>query len=118
MQEPTIICPKCHTEIKLTESLAAPLVESTRRQYEEKIAQKDADVRKREAAMQERAAALEKAQESIDAQVATKLKTQREAIAIEETLLAKQIANRQQENAAITQKRLEHYRARQPWIEE
>jgi len=41
-----------------------------------------------------------------------------EAIAIEETLLAKQIANRQQENAAITQKRLEHYRARQPWIEE
>ena len=89
MQEPTIICPKCHTEIKLTESLAAPLVESTRRQYEEKIAQKDADVRKREAAMQERAAALEKAQESIDAQVATKLKTQREAIAIEEAKKAR-----------------------------
>ena len=26
MSEPTIICPKCKTEIKLTESLAAPLV--------------------------------------------------------------------------------------------
>jgi len=32
--EPTIICPKCRTEIKLTESLAAPLVESIRLDYE------------------------------------------------------------------------------------
>jgi len=29
--EPTITCPKCKTEIKLTESLAAPRVESIRR---------------------------------------------------------------------------------------
>ncbi len=27
MAEPTIICPNCKTEIKLTESLAAPLIE-------------------------------------------------------------------------------------------
>ena len=26
MTEPTIICPHCKTEIKLTESLAAPLI--------------------------------------------------------------------------------------------
>ena len=26
MTEPTIICPNCKTEIKLTESLAAPLI--------------------------------------------------------------------------------------------
>lgn len=30
MTEPTIVCPNCKTEIKLTESLAAPLIESTR----------------------------------------------------------------------------------------
>ena len=30
MSEPTIVCPSCKTEIKLTESLAAPLIESTR----------------------------------------------------------------------------------------
>ena len=30
MTEPTITCPNCKTEIKLTESLAAPLIESTR----------------------------------------------------------------------------------------
>jgi hypothetical protein len=37
MNEPTITCPNCKSEIKLTESLAAPLIESTRRQYEEKL---------------------------------------------------------------------------------
>jgi hypothetical protein len=30
MTDPTIICPKCKTEIKLTESLAVPLIEATR----------------------------------------------------------------------------------------
>lgn len=38
MNEPTITCPNCKTEVKLTESLAAPLIESTRRQFEEKLA--------------------------------------------------------------------------------
>jgi hypothetical protein len=32
MTEPTIICTNCKTVIKLTESLAAPLIEFTRRQ--------------------------------------------------------------------------------------
>ncbi len=49
--EPTIICPKCKTEIKLTESLAAPLVESIRRDYEERLARKDADMAKRATAL-------------------------------------------------------------------
>ena len=35
MTEPTIKCPKCNTEIKLTESLAAPLVEEAKRNYEQ-----------------------------------------------------------------------------------
>ncbi len=41
MAEPTIICPKCKAEIKLTESLAAPLIESTRLAYEQRLTQKD-----------------------------------------------------------------------------
>lgn len=40
MTEPTITCPKCKTEIRLTESLAAPLIETTRRDYEKLLAQK------------------------------------------------------------------------------
>jgi hypothetical protein len=34
----TIVCPSCKTEIKLTESLAGPLLETTRRDYEQRLA--------------------------------------------------------------------------------
>ncbi len=44
MTEATIDCPKCITEIKLTESLAAPIVEATRKQYESQMARKDTDI--------------------------------------------------------------------------
>ena len=37
MIDPIITCPKCQTDIKLTESLAAPIIESTRRDYEERL---------------------------------------------------------------------------------
>jgi hypothetical protein len=84
MSEPTIICPSCKTEIKLTESLAAPLIESTRRDYEKRLAQKDADVEKRDTVLREREEALSKAQQALDEQVAEKLKLERGKIAVEE----------------------------------
>jgi hypothetical protein len=51
MTEPTLTCPTCRTEIKLTESLAAPLIADTRRRYETQLAQKEAEVAAREAAI-------------------------------------------------------------------
>jgi hypothetical protein len=54
MAEPTIVCPSCHTEIKLTKSLAAPLLAATRKQFEQQLAQKDSDIAKREQAMRDR----------------------------------------------------------------
>jgi hypothetical protein len=89
MNEPIIQCPNCRTEIKLTESLAAPLIEATRQQYEQKIAQKEADVAKREALIREQQTDITKAQESIDEQITTKLKIERERIAIEEAKKAR-----------------------------
>jgi len=61
MAEPTVVCPQCKTEIKLTESLAAPLLESVRRDYEQRLTQKDAEVARHEKALQEREATLQKA---------------------------------------------------------
>lgn len=89
MNEPTIICPSCKTEIKLTESLAAPLIEATRKQYEQQIAQKEADVEEREAAIRTQQADLAKAKESIDEQVTAKLKPERDRIAAEEAKKAR-----------------------------
>src|SRR5262249_3136675 len=82
MSDPTITCPSCKTEIKLTESLAAPLIESTRHQYEQRIAAKEADFAKREKAIQQ-------AREAIDDQVAEKLKGERATIAAEEAKKAR-----------------------------
>jgi hypothetical protein len=64
--EPTVTCPKCHTEIKLTETLAAPLIEATRWEYEQRLAQKDTDIAKREQTVREREAVLAREKELVD----------------------------------------------------
>lgn len=89
MSEPTIICPNCNTEIKLTESLAAPLVETIRKDFEKRLSQKDADIAKRETSLREREEELSKAKEAIDDQVAEKLRLERSKIASEEAKKAK-----------------------------
>src|SRR5580698_3749004 len=89
MTEPTIFCPNCKTEIKLTESLAAPLIEATRKQFERQMADKDAEVAKREASLRADQTALAKAKETIDEQVAAKVKSERATIAAEEAKKAK-----------------------------
>jgi len=87
--EPTIICPNCSTEIKLTESLAAPLIQTIRKEYEAKIAQKEADVTQREANLRAQQEAVKDAQRTIEEQVAEKVKKERAAIAEEEARKAK-----------------------------
>ncbi|HSK31180.1 MAG TPA: DUF2130 domain-containing protein, partial [Candidatus Limnocylindria bacterium] len=89
MAEPTVICPQCKTEIKLTESLAAPLLESVRRDYEQRLIQKDTDMAKREQSLAERAQSLEKAKAAIDQQVAQKMQLERARITAEEGQKAK-----------------------------
>lgn len=89
MPEPTIICPQCKTEIKLTESLAAPLLEATKRDFEQRLAQKDAEAAKRDAALREREALLAKSQERFEEQVADKLKLERSKIVAEEARKAR-----------------------------
>ena len=96
MTEPTIICPKCKTEIKLTESLVAPLIESTRNQYEELLSQKDSDVAKREQDIRDKEKHLAdekiKLDEQVANQVAEQLKKDRSRIAGEEAKKAKLLA--------------------------
>ena len=88
--DPTITCPHCRTEIKLTESLAAPLLEATRQQYEERLSEKETEVAKREIAIKEQQSVLAKAREAIDEEVASKLKGERASIAAEEAKKARQ----------------------------
>lgn len=51
--DPQIVCPTCRTEIKLTESLAAPLIAETRRKFDQQLAAKEADFGRREALLKQ-----------------------------------------------------------------
>ena len=83
MPEPTIICPKCTHEIKLTESLAAPLIESTKRDYEARLRQQNTAIAARENTLKERENLLAKAKETVDQQIADKLKQERSLLVAE-----------------------------------
>ncbi len=87
--EPTVICPKCKTEFKLTESLAAPLIEATRREFQERMDAKDSEVAQREVELRSREGALEEAKTRLDEQVSEKLRQERAKIAVEEGRRAK-----------------------------
>ena len=96
MTEPTITCPNCKTEIKLTESLAAPLIAATRQQFEQQLARKDRDIAAREQAMRDKekqlADAKNKLDEDVADQVEAQLKKDRTRIAAEEAKKARQAA--------------------------
>ncbi len=93
MNEPTILCPNCKTEIPLTESLAAPLIEATRRQYEQRLAAKDDEITKRESTLRDKEKALADAKREMDHQIADRvgkeLAAERVKLAAEEAQKAK-----------------------------
>ena len=104
MTEPTIICPNCKTEIKLTESLAAPLLAATRQQFEQQLAQKDSDIATREQAMREKEKQLAEDKRKLDDQVAdqvaAQLKEERARVIAEESKKAKLASAAELENKA------------------
>lgn len=93
MTEPTIICPNCKTEIKLTESLAAPLIAATRQQFEQQLSQKDEEIAKREQGIREKEKQVAEAKRTLEDQVADQvaatLKTERERVIVEEAKKAR-----------------------------
>jgi len=75
MSEPQIVCPKCRTAIRLTDSLAAPLLAKTRKQFEQRLAQQEASFAKKEAELRKQKEALTKARKSVDEAVEKKLQS-------------------------------------------
>jgi hypothetical protein len=92
MNEPQIVCPNCSHEIKLTESLAAPLIEATRKQFRAQLEAKDADILKRELAIRTQQDQLARDRELIEEQISARLKNERAAIAANESRKAREAA--------------------------
>ena len=76
MTEPTIICPNCKTEIRLTESLAAPLIAATKEQFEQQLSQKDEEITKREQSIRDKEKQVAEAKRNLDTQVADQVAAQ------------------------------------------
>jgi hypothetical protein len=89
MVEPTIICPTCQNENKLTKSLAAPLIESTRKEYEGRLAQKHIDLAKCKKALRDQREAVAKARDGLENELTERVKEERAKIAAEEAKKAK-----------------------------
>jgi len=89
LTEPTITCPNCKTDIRLTESLAAPLIAETRLGFERQLAAKDKDIATREDAIRVQKSELLKEKAAIDDRIAEKLIAERARIAAEEAQKAK-----------------------------
>ena len=104
MTEPTITCPNCKTEIRLTESLAAPLIAATRQQFERQLSQKDAEIAQREQGVRDKEKQIAEAKRTLDDQVAeqvgAQLKTERARVVAEESRRAKQAAAAELEGKA------------------
>jgi hypothetical protein len=94
MKDVMIDCPSCGASIKLNESLAAPLIESTKRAYESRLAKQSSEVALREQSLTLREEELDRRQVDIDAQVAAKVKAERIKIASEEARKAKELLGR------------------------
>lgn len=80
MPEPTIVCPHCKQEIKLTESLAAPLIEATRREADERMERQNAHIAQQEKALREQQAELATQREEMDERIASQISQEREKI--------------------------------------
>ncbi|ATG89922.1 DUF2130 domain-containing protein [Methylomonas koyamae] len=96
MTEATITCPNCSTAVPLTESLAAPLLAATRKQFEQQLKQKDADIAQREQGLNQQQQQLQDAQRELENQVKQQvdkqLQTERQRVIEEESRKAKQAA--------------------------
>mgnify|MGYP003116112258 CR=1 FL=1 len=93
MEEPIIECPNCGTNIKLTESLAGPLVAATRSEFEAKLDAQKQKFEARESAIKSKEVELAEAQTALDENVKELVKAERAKITDEEKRKAQLIAN-------------------------
>lgn len=91
MNEPTITCPNCKSDIKLTESLAGPLVEQTRLAFVEQLSAKDQLVAQAHAEVAAGKKRIELERQAIDATLSARMDEARKQIAVDEAERAKRV---------------------------
>ena len=89
MHEPEIICPNCKHPIKLTESLAAPLIAETQLRHQAELLNKEIEYSKKTDDLRKQQEDLAEARASFEDRLATRLNAERARIADAEAKKAK-----------------------------
>lgn len=90
MPEQTIICPKCGTEIELTEALTGQIEQNIKAKYIAESVKKEKQISEKSEALKKQEEELQKKQQTIDSQVEDKLKAERAKIAEQKKVLEEQ----------------------------
>ncbi|MGY3233111.1 hypothetical protein ACVMAJ_000001 [Bradyrhizobium sp. USDA 4448] len=90
--EPTLHCPNCNHEIRLTESLAAPLLAETRQRFQQQLASKDAEMERKTEELRLEREQVAKDREQIEDQVAKRLTAERAQLVAAESKKAREAA--------------------------
>ena len=101
MSEQTIKCPKCGTEIPLTEALTSQIETSIRTKLETEVNKKEQALVQQQKSLTQQSKELTAKEQAIDEQVAEKLKTERKKIAKQEK--AKILAEQSEQTKALEQ---------------
>jgi hypothetical protein len=92
--EQTVQCPQCGYEMKVTESLAAPLIAAVERKYQQQMRDQQTAIAGREQEVRNRSAELEKqtldAEQRVAEQVRVRVEAERKQLAAQEAERAKQ----------------------------
>src|SRR5258707_6943531 len=84
VHEPHVVCPRCNHQIPLTESIAAPLLEAERLDFQKKLAAREAEFARKTDELRRQQDELSKARESIEDQIRQGVEAQRGQIAASE----------------------------------
>jgi hypothetical protein len=90
LHEPHIVCPRCSHQIALTESIAAPLLETQRRGFQEKLVAREAEFTRKAEELRQQQDELAKARESFDEQLNRRLEVERKQVVAAEAKKARE----------------------------
>jgi hypothetical protein len=89
MDDPMVTCPKCGEAFKLTDSLAAPIIEATRERFRQHLQNEIAKVEARDAALKQREQEVASKSDQLERQIEDRLAAERTKIAVEEAKKAR-----------------------------
>jgi hypothetical protein len=82
--DPMIVCPKCATKIRLTDSLTQPILSAAREEYEIKLADQQRLFQDRETRLADQEEEINRRQVALDGEIRNRLNSERAQVAQEE----------------------------------